>query len=134
MIDMTNKQTKTKQLKPLLPSLRQKKRYVVFDVLSEKAIKSVQPIQKAIWETSLSFLGEQKMGKAGLFVLPQYYDKKQQRGILRVSNKQLHDMKSALTLVQSIDNQPVIIKTVGVSGILKKAIKNYNIMNNAKAS
>ena len=51
-----------------------------------------------------------------------------QRGVIRVNTKYLNDIKTGLSLVKKIDENRVIIKTVGVSGILKKAKQKYLIM------
>lgn len=114
------------RIKRLIPSLREKKRYVAFEVLSEKTLSAdAKNIQHAIWDTALSFLGERHVSKAGLFMLPNMYQPQMQRGIIRVNHTGVDDLKAVLALVQQIQNQPVILKTVGVSGILKKATARY---------
>jgi len=119
------------RIKRLIPSLREKKRYVAFEVLSAKELSylsisiDAKQIQHAIWDTALSFLGERHVSKAGLFMLPNLYQSKIQRGIIRVNHTGVDDLKAVLALVQQIQNQPVSIKTVGVSGILKKATARY---------
>ena len=117
------------RIKRLIPSLREKKRYVAFEVLSAKELSHLsidaKQIQHTIWDTALSFLGERHVSKAGLFMLPNLYQPKGQRGIIRVNHTGVDDLKAVLALVQQIQNQPVSIKTVGVSGILKKATARY---------
>ncbi len=48
-----------------------------------------------------------------------------QKGIIRVGNKHVNELKAALTFIEKINNQKVIVKSIGVSGILKKAKQRY---------
>ena len=43
-------------MKPLLPSLKERKRYLAFEVMADKAI-SFKVVAKAVWNGVLSFLG-----------------------------------------------------------------------------
>lgn len=72
----------------------------------------------AISEECLRFLGELGCAKAGIQILDVWNN---QKGIIRVDNKSVNELKSALILIKEIDGKNVIIKTKGVSGILKKA-------------
>ena len=59
---------KTK-LKPVLPSLREKKRYLVFEVISKEKIKDFKPVSDAVKDASYHFLGVFGMAKAGIMLL-----------------------------------------------------------------
>ena len=109
-----------KKLKPLLPSLKEKKRYLAFKILSESAIGSSGQVSKAIWDHSLGFLGELGCAEAGIILLQDKYNKGAQTGIIRVNHKHVDKMKSALMTIKSIEGKDVIVYTTGVSGILKK--------------
>lgn len=108
-------------IKPLLPSLREKKRYLVFEIISDDKITNLNSISNAILDSCHNFLGEIGMAKAGLLILDDKYNKEKQRGIIRVNNKMVNHLKGSLCFIKQIDNKQVIIKSVGVSGILKKA-------------
>ena len=56
-------------------------------------------------------------------MLPDKY--KDNKGVIRVSNKHVDDLKGALTMVETIGRDPVIVRSRGVSGILKKLEKKY---------
>ena len=112
-------------MKRILPSLRQKKRYLVFEIVSNKKITSFDAVSKAIWQESLAFLGELGLSKAGIRILNKRFDSKTQRGIIKVNNLYVPHLKSALLMVDKIGNQKAILKSVGVSGILKKAEQKY---------
>lgn len=66
----------------------------------------------------LQFLGELGYGKAGVMVLDLWDET---RGIIRTNTKSVDQVKTALAMVEKIGNQKVIVKTIGVSGILHKA-------------
>ena len=115
---------KTK-LKPILPSLREKKRYLVFEVISKEKINNAETISNAIWHCSLQFLGQLGTAKAGLIVLNNKWDSKLQRGIIKVSHKHVDAVKAALTFATEIGNADVIFRSLGVSGILRKSENKY---------
>ena len=117
-----------KKIKPVLPSLREKKRYLVFEIISKNNIKSFSDVSNLIWQSSLSFLGEIETAKAGIWVLPDKWNPKKQRGMIKINNKYVDNLKTALTLVKSFKKQQVIIKSVGVSGMINKADKKYLAM------
>ncbi len=104
--------------KQLLPSLREKKRYIVYEVLSNKSF-SFSEISKAITAAIKNFIGELGCAKAGIILLNKY---KNNKGILRVNHKSVDEVRSALTLIKEINNQKTVVKTIRTSGILNKAL------------
>ena len=116
---------KTK-IKPILPSLREKKRYLVFEVISQQKITDVGQVSKVVWENSVKFLGQLGAAKAGLMMLHNKWDPKTQRGIIKVNHKHVDALKSALIFARKINEQEVIIRSVGVSGILNKAMERMD--------
>ena len=115
---------KTK-LKPVLPSLREKKRYLVFEVISKQKINDANHVSSAIWDASLQFLGQLGTAKAGLMVLNNKWDAQLQRGIMKVSNKHVDAVKAALIFANKAGNTDVIFRSLGVSGILRKAENRF---------
>lgn len=111
------------KLKPILPALRERKRYVAFELLSKGRIKNYSSVSKAIWQGMLSFVGTKGAAHAGLWLLPERYNQNAQRGIARVSHRGVDSLKGSLALVQEVEGMPAIIRSVGVSGSLKKASK-----------
>jgi ribonuclease P/MRP protein subunit POP5 len=112
------------KIKAILPSLREKKRYLAFEVLSKSRIKDYSSVSKAIWQGMLSFTGTKGTAQAGIMLLPEKYNPQTQRGIVKVNNRQVDSLKASLTLIQEIDAMPATVRSVGVSGSLKKAT-NY---------
>ena len=111
---------KTK-LKPILPSLREKKRYLVFEVISKEKVTDINDVSNSIWDCSLQFLGRLGTAKAGIMVLNNKWNPESQRGIIKVSHKHVDALKSSLVFAKKINNTEVIFRSLGVSGILKKA-------------
>jgi len=115
---------KTK-LKPLLPSLREKKRYLVFELISKERISDCNTVSKAIMDNSLQLLGLLGVVKAGIIVLNNKWNSALQRGIIKVSHKYVDALKAALMLTNKINDTEVIFKSIGVSGILNKSEKKF---------
>ncbi len=103
--------------KPLLPSLKEKKRYLVFEVLSETTPSRID-IQKAIAIGIKDFIGMLGMAKAGILFLE---TEKPTHGIIRVTTKYVDAVKAAFCLLRNINKSPVIVRSVGLSGTLQKA-------------
>ena len=94
------------------PSKRPKKRYIVFEVISQEPGSS---IQSAIKKSVLNVLGN-NYREAGIRFLKD--KQRMKRGIIRVNNKFSKDVITAINVIKSV-------KTVGMSGILKKAEEKY---------
>ncbi|MBN1644421.1 hypothetical protein JW851_00075 [Candidatus Woesearchaeota archaeon] len=112
---------KTKQL---LPSQREKKRYLAFEIISKNSIKQVSTIFSTILDAVLSFSGQKGAAQAGIIIIENKYNKEKQRGLIRVNNKMTDVLKAALMLIKEISGEPVVIKSIATSGILKKAEKH----------
>jgi len=108
-------------VKPLLPSLREKKRYVAFEVQAAHAIEFALA-KKSVEESLQGFLGTLGMAKAGVLFLN---DWKKNRGIMKVNTQYVNEVKAALALVQEIAGEKEIIRSVGVSGSLEKIRSLY---------
>ena len=115
---------KTK-LKPVLPSLREKKRYLVFEVISKEKIKDVNSVSSTISDCSLRFLGQLGAAKAGIMVLSNKWNPELQRGVAKVSHKYVDALKASLVFADNVDNKEAIFRSIGVSGILRKAESKY---------
>lgn len=113
-----------KRLKPILPSLREKKRYLAFEVISSR-IYDYNSIAGAIHNSLLQLVGELGAGKAGIMFLEDKFNQELQRGLIKVNHKYIDHLRASLALIKGINDEEVIVKSVGVSGILKKAEKRY---------
>lgn len=107
-----------KKIKRFLPTLREKKRYLVFEVISKQIPKD---IVRRITDAFISFVGTLGQGVAGLQVLT--FNEKTKKGIIRVNNKYTDNLRASLALTES---ENTIIKSTYVSGMLNKAQKKVN--------
>ncbi len=70
-------------------------------------------------------IGQLGIAKAGIQVIKDCFKPKLQKGIIKVGHKSVDELKMALSLIETINNKKVIVKSIGVSGILKKAKERY---------
>ena len=115
---------KTK-LKPVLPSLREKKRYLAFEVISKGSITSFDAVSNAIWQSCTQFMGQLGTAKAGIMPLENKWNGEKQKGIMKVSHKYVNHVKSAFIFASKIEGKDVIFRSLGVSGILNKAESKF---------
>ncbi len=108
--------------KPLIPSLREKKRYLAFEVVSE-SILSKKSVMLSIKLKINQALGTFETAKAGIMFLPDKYNQQKQRGILKVNHDYLDKVKASLCLIKKIDNQKAIVRSLSASGMINKLEK-----------
>ncbi|MFH0874883.1 MAG: Rpp14/Pop5 family protein [archaeon] len=109
--------------KPLMPSLKEKKRYLVYEVLSDSDL-SQYDIFTAIKESIDKTLGMINCAKAGCMILAETFTPKTKRGIIKVNVKHTDELRLALSLIKEINKKEVIVRSVACSGIIKKAKVN----------
>lgn len=110
--------------KAVLPSFREKKRYLAFEILS-KDKSSFAAVKDAILTSCSQFLGTLGMAKAGIIILGDKFSKEKQKGLIKVNNKYVNELKASLALIKTMDKKSTIIKSLGVSGMLTKAENKY---------
>ncbi|HIH10030.1 MAG TPA: hypothetical protein HA254_05180 [Candidatus Diapherotrites archaeon] len=108
---------KKKSLNPIPLSLRGKKRYVKFRLLSPRAFS-----EKELWESVLATFGSIFGGKGvadqRLWLIKWIPEKSE--GIVRCSMEETEGVKAGLLFVDKISGVPVIPLIVKVSGSVKK--------------
>jgi len=113
------------RIKPLLPTLREKKRYLAYEIISKNKFYDAVSVSKAILDAANNFLGNLGMAHAGILPINDKWNSDSQRGIMRVNNKHVDNLKASLIFVKNIDGKDVIVRSVGASGILRKAQQKY---------
>lgn len=108
-------------MKALLPTLREKKRYVAFEVISERHI-SQSLVPNAIFQATWQFMGTLEAAKAGIQI-PKY-SPETNKGIIRVGNRHTDILKSSLLFISEISGEPVIVRSISTSGMIKKLGKH----------
>jgi len=104
-------------MKPLLPSLKAKKRYVAFEVISQNQVGDVLSGLKI---QIASYFGQKGMADSGVSILNEKYDIEKQHGVIKIGHKFVDQLKTALILIKDLNGVPVLIRSLNVSGILKK--------------
>jgi len=108
--------------KYLPPTLREKHRYIAFQLVGERAFKKDE-VKRAIWEASLSTLGVLGSARAKPWFIG--FDERSQTGIVRVDRKHVEELRFALTLVTEIKGSRAIFRTLGVSGTIKRLKRKF---------
>ena len=93
----------------------------MFEIISKEKINDSNLVSNTVLDCSLQFLGRLETAKAGIMVLNNKWDAQLQRGIIKVGHKHVDNLKAALTFADKINSTDVIFRSIGVSGILKKA-------------
>jgi len=106
------------KLKILLPTLREKERYVSFKVISEEPINYAD-LESAIWGTILDFFGEHGISKTSLWLIKNLYSEKDQIGVIKCNNKSVPQVIACLGLISRLGDARVIFKILKVSGTIK---------------
>ncbi|MBD3354563.1 hypothetical protein GF361_01100 [Candidatus Woesearchaeota archaeon] len=114
-----------KRLKTLLPTLKEKKRYIAFEIVSDKEIKDFKEVSDEIMARSQQLIGELGIAKAGMQILKDCFKPQKQRGIIKTNHKSIDEIKTALSFIKNIKDQKAVVNPIGVSGILKKAKQRY---------
>ena len=109
-----------KRPKPLPSSLRGRRRYIAYQVLSEDKF-IFQDLTNSIWHSLLNLLGELGSAEADLWVAKNIYDEKRQIWVIRCSHDKVEQVRAALALIERIGDIRVIVKVLGISGSIKAA-------------
>lgn len=112
-------------LKPLPSTLREKKRYLVFEVLSKHTHLPLAKAVKAIAFAYTSLHGSKGSANAGLLYLARRSHDQLSKGMIRVNRNHVTDLKASLPLIKDIDGHDAIIRSIGVSGMIKKAENKF---------
>lgn len=112
-------------LKPVLPSLKERKRYLAFEVISKGSIKDMNSVNKAIWHQWLSMAGDIQAAEAGLWIFQDCWDKDNNKGVLRIGHKYVDYLKASLAMISVVDENEAIVRTVGISGTMAGAKRKF---------
>lgn len=107
------------KLKPVLPTLREKKRYLSFKVHSKDKMAS-NLVKGAIKSSMLKYVGELGTSEAGLMFMDKLYDQKTQIGVIKVANKHVDSLKISLALIDKINKSNVIVRSIKTSGMINR--------------
>ena len=110
--------------KLLPPSMRSHKRYVVFEIISEKPV-DYNDFVAAFWATFLNFMGEHGAAEAQIWLIKNLYDLKQQCGVIKCRHDYAEHLRTSLMLISIIGETKAVVHAVGVTGTIKAAKAKY---------
>lgn len=108
--------------KTLLPTLKERQRYMVYSikVAGDTSIPtSIPKVNEYLIKECNALLGVFDAGKAGIMNVK--YDEKARKGIIRLENKYVDKVKVCLGMMTLIGDKKVNIDVIYVSGMLNKA-------------
>jgi ribonuclease P/MRP protein subunit POP5 len=105
-------------MKPYPPTLKEKKRYVVFEVVSDRKFGK-EDIKRAVLGAVSDNIGSMGLADAEFAFID--FDEVAQKGILRCTNTKLEQVRAALVLLSEINLNKAFLHVISVTGSIKKA-------------
>ena len=112
------------KLNPLPPTLREKQRYLVFEIISKKEFE-LGEVVSAIWNSALQTYGEVCVSSFSLWIPGNLYDKTKKKGIAKCNHNSVEQMRSVLATIKEIEGNPVCFMVTGVTGTIKSAKNKF---------
>lgn len=111
-------QIKEDKLKPLIPILRTKKRFIKIKIQSKQKF-NFKEISDKLQEEILFYIGAIDYSKAGIWFLKDKFNEKEQELVIKCATKYKDKTIAAIALIDSIDNKDAKASIIKVSGTLK---------------
>jgi RNase P/RNase MRP subunit POP5 len=110
------------KIKGLAPSLREKKRYLRFEIVSLDSSKLYvsRPMNEVIKKIR-EILGVFDSANAG--IIPVKYYSNLNQAVIRVSTSSLDKIRASFLFIKELGTQRVIIRSVKVSGAVRKVME-----------
>lgn len=109
-------------LKPIPLSLREKKRYIVFELISKNKF-NFRDVRSELNRTLFDLFGEKGFSELSFnFIL---FNEKNNKGIIRCRHIETEKAKTGILFLREINSIHVIPRIIRTSGSLKKA-KTYS--------
>jgi ribonuclease P/MRP protein subunit POP5 len=105
-----------------LPSMKEKKRYVVFRIHSEEKV-DFPNMRNAVWNSLENWLGERDLAQANVHIIKNLWDSREQKGFIKCSHRFVDEVKVGLGLIHQIGDSRVIFQTLRVTGTIKSGKK-----------
>ena len=102
----------------LNPALREKRRYVVFEILGNAECRDAFNSVREQFERMFGIFGASKAAVSML-------KSKSSRCIIRVDRKYVDHLKAASVMVSEAKGEQVIMRSLGTSGSVKGAVTKY---------
>jgi len=109
-----------KKLKILPPTLRERKRYIAFQVIPEiDEDFTYSDLEAGIWNIMLDFLGEEGVSKTSMWLLKDTWNPRKGIGIIKCNHKSTETVISSLGLIDRLGDNRICFKILGISGTIR---------------
>jgi ribonuclease P/MRP protein subunit POP5 len=112
------------RLNILPPTLREKERYLIFELMSKEE-HELADIVNAIWSTSLQLFGEVGTSSFNLWIPSNLYDKKRKKGIIKCNHTSVEEVRMILASITEVRTDKVAFSVLGVTGTIKSAKSKF---------
>lgn len=110
------------KLKPLMPTLRQKKRFIRVKIESKNKI-DFKILSDNLTEEIILYLGLIDYGKGGVWIIKDKFNFEKQEFLIRISTEFKDKLLGALSLITKIEKENVKLNVIRVSGTIKGSLK-----------
>ena len=121
------------KLKILPPTLRNDKRYISFEAISEIPLAR-EDIISLLWESSLNFHGECNTSEFDLWVMKVWKLDSENghltKGVIQCNRDKVNSVRAVLVIITKFKGKAVVFHTLGISGTIKSAIKKFIKLEN----
>ena len=121
------------KLKILPPTLRNDKRYISFEAISEIPLTR-EDVISLLWESSLNFYGECNTSEFDLWVMKVWQIDSENdyliKGIVQCNRDKVNSVITVLVIINKFKGKAVVFHTIGISGTIKSAIKKFIKLEN----
>lgn len=107
------------KIKPLLPTLRQKKRYIAYKVIADKKL-SQKDIENAIYGKTKEMYGTIGLSDIGIMFFKEKFNAEKQAGFFKVNHNKINQIRSVFPFIESINNEKAVVECITASGSMKK--------------
>ncbi|MFP4402921.1 MAG: Rpp14/Pop5 family protein [Candidatus Woesearchaeota archaeon] len=110
------------KIKPILPCLKEKKRYLVFEIILEKTIET-NKLYFHLNKILKNIFGVFAYSSSGIILLKKFFKNNgnSNLGIIKIDNQYLEMLKASFCLITKIDDVKIMVRTIKVYGSIKKA-------------
>ena len=120
--------TNDDKLKPLMPTLRQKKRFLRVKIESKHKF-DFKELSENIVDEIITYLGAIEFGKAGIWVLRDKFDFEKQEFIIKVSLQTKNKLCGAICLISKLGKENVKLKILRISGTIKGTLRDTELQS-----
>jgi ribonuclease P/MRP protein subunit POP5 len=106
----------------LPPSLRERKRYLLFEVMSERELDK-RELLKEIWDSMYSLYGDVGASESKLWLIDYHVrdgtNRNRSVGILRCAHDRVDAVRASLACIHTVNDARVGIRVIKTSGTIK---------------